>query len=476
MSARRLPFLVVALVAAAALVVVGTDDPPATGTVFATPSRPATPAAPTGQRTTQSWFCPGVPAAGDGLGGEIVVANPAAAPIEGRVTLFAPDADPVVEPVTVAPFDRTVVDVDELAEGSYVGAMVEIDGGPALVEQRAVHPAGTAVAPCSTSTSSEWYFADGFTTGGSVQNLILTNPSPGRAIVDIGFVTRLGARAPTVFQGYVVPGEGVRVIDLAEAGVQDEPLLAVEVQVTSGRIVAGRSQHMIAGGRLGYTMTLGTPSLDDQWWFADGETGEGVSETYVVYNPTDDDVEADLVFLGIPVDEGAAPPEPVTLQVPADSVVTFDTAAAGLAPGRHGAVVSTLTSDSVVVERVLTRPAGAQVATTVQLGSQSAFVGNRWHAPVGTALAVDDALVVMNVSFTAGTLSVNAWGPGGEQPVPRLADIAIAPNGIVTIDVPPALVGSWITVETDVPVVLERRPERNPSLSGRTSALGIPEF
>lgn len=476
MNARRVPLVVVALLAAAGLVVVGTDPPASTDVVFATPDRPATPAAPTVSRTTESWFCPGVPANGDGLGGEIVVANPTAGPLEGRVTLLRPDGAPIVEQLSVQPFERTRLDVDELVEATFVGAMVEIDGGPAIVEQRAIHPAGTAIAPCSTSTSDEWYFADGFTVGGSLQYLILTNPSPGRAIVDIGFVTRLGARAPTVFQGYVIPGQGVRVIDLAEAGVQDEPTLAVEVQVTSGRIVAGRSQHLIAGGRLGYTMTLGAPSLDDQWWFADGETADGVTETYVVYNPTDDDVEADLVFLGIPVQEGTAPPEPVTLQVPADSVVAFDTSAAGLPPGRHGAVVSTLTSESIVVERVLTRPAGDQVATTVQLGAQSAFVGTRWHAPVGTALAIEDVLVVMNVSFSAGTISVNAWGPGGEQPVPRLADVELPANGIVTIPIPDGLVGAWLTVETDVPVLVERRPERDPRLSGRTSTLGIPEL
>lgn len=476
MRTRRLPFVVVAVIIAAGLIIVGTDQPATPDVIFATPARPATPAAPTEARTTESWFCPGVPASGDGFGGEIVVANPTGAPLDGRVTLLLPEGEPIEADVTVQPFGRSVVDVGELADASFVGAMIEIDGGPALVEQRAIHPAGTAIAPCSTSTSDQWYFADGFTVGGSIQNLVLTNPSPGRAIVDIGFVTRLGPRSPTVFQGYVVPGRGVRVIDLAEAGVQDEPLLAVDVQVTSGRIVAGRSQHLIAGGRLGYTMSLGAPSLDDQWWFADGETAEGVTESYVIYNPTEDDVEADLVFLGIPVDEGAPPPEPVTLQLPADSVVTFDTAAAGLPPGRHGAVVSTLTSDSIVVERVLTRPAGGQVATTVQLGSQSAFVGNRWHAPVGTALAIEDAIVVMNVSFAAGTISVNAYGPGGEQPVPRLDKIKLPANGIVTIAIPESLVGSWLTIETDVPVVVERRPERNTRLSGRTSALGIPEL
>jgi hypothetical protein len=477
MNTRALPLVVVILLGLAGIVVVGTDRPVTLAAEFAPVSAPATPSAPSVASTTESWFCPGVPASGDGSSGQVVIANPGAAPLSGRYTLFNPDGAPVTQPFDVEPFDRTVIEVTDLLAASFVSALVEIDAGTGLVEQRAVHPAGSAVSPCANSASDSWYFPDGWTVGDSVQHLVLTNPFPGRAIVDIGFVTQIGARAPTTFQGYVIPANGMRVIDLDDAGVQDEALLAIKVEVTSGRVVAGRSQHLVAGGRLGYTMSLGAPSLDDQWWFADGETAEGVTESYVVYNPTDADVEADLVFLGLELGEDQVPPEPITLQVPRNSVVTLNADVADLPRGRHGAVVSTLTSDSIVVERVITRPAGDAVATTVQLGSQSAYVATRWHVPIGFDLALEQALIVMNVSFSEGTISINALGPGGEQPLPGLEDIVLPPNGIVAIDLgDPAVVGEHLVVQTDVPVVVERRPERSPDLRGRSSALGIPEF
>jgi hypothetical protein len=477
MNTRALPLVVVVLLAIAGIVVVGTDRPVPLAAEFAPVGAPATPYAPSTARTTESWFCPGVPATGDGSSGEIVIANAGAEPLEGRYTLFNPDGAPVTQPFEVAAFDRTTIEVTDLLAASFVSALVEIDAGTGVVEQRAVHPAGSAIAPCANSASDAWYFADGWTVGDSVQNLVITNPFPGRAIVDIGFVTQIGSRAPTTFQGYVIPANGMRVIDLDEAGVQDESVLAVKVEVTSGRVVAGRSQHLLAGGRLGYTMTLGAPALDDQWWFADGEAAEGVDESYVVYNPTDDDVEADLVFLGLELGPDEVPPEPITLQVPGNSVVTLNSEVADLPLGRHGVVVSTLTSDSIVVERVLTRPAGDSVATTVQLGSQSSFVATRWHVPIGFDLALEDALVIINVSFSQGVITINAIGPGGEQPLPGLEEIVLPPNGIVAIDLgDPSIVGEHLVVQTDVPVVVERRPERSPDLRGRSSALGVPEF
>ena len=56
---------------------------------------------------------------------------------------------------TVAPHDRTVLDLDAQLSGQIVSAVVEVDGGGAIVEQRAFHPAGTAVSPCANSTSGD---------------------------------------------------------------------------------------------------------------------------------------------------------------------------------------------------------------------------------------------------------------------------------------------------------------------------------
>ena len=146
--------------------------------------------------------------------------------------------------------------------------------------------------------------------------MILTNPYDDTASVDLRFATAAGESTPAAFQGFTVPPHSVRTIPIAELGARDEPVIAVEVAAERGRLVVGRAQHFLGGGRLGYGVTLAAPALRDQWWFADGETGEGVTETFAIYNPTDTDVQVDAVFLGLPLDSvfGDTPP----IDVPAN--------------------------------------------------------------------------------------------------------------------------------------------------------------
>ena len=259
------------------------------------------PSAPPAGGLTQTWFCPGVPATGEeGVGGELVVANAGSTEISAAVTLLNDEQATVSQDITVAPHDRTVLDLDAQLTGQIVSAVVEVDGGGAIVEQRAFDPAGTAVSPCANSTSATWYLADGFTVGESRNQIVLTNPYDDAVIVDVGFATVDGSRTPSRYQGFPIEGHSVKVIDLGVAGegAQGEEVLAVKVESTRGQLIVGRLQHFASGGRLGFTMSLGAPALREQWWFAGGEKGSGIDERYSLFNPTGDDVSVDVVFLG----------------------------------------------------------------------------------------------------------------------------------------------------------------------------------
>lgn len=471
MSVRRAIALVVLLGGLVAVVVLGRGVPASVAAVFAELPPPATPFAPKGQGISTTFFCPGVPASGEGLEGELVLLNTADTAATTSVTLLSTDQEPVVTEVEVAPGERAVVDVDALVTAPYVSAVVEAFGGRLVVDQRAIHPAGTAVAACANATSSTWYFADGFTVDGSTMELVLTNPFPDPTVVDISFVSRSGPRSPQAFQGYVLPGRSVVVLPFGTNVARDEEVLAVSVEATNGRFVAGRAQHYVGGGRLGTSMTLGAPALDDQWWFAEGETGEGVVEEYIIYNPTAEDVTADVVFLGLPPE---AVVEPVSLNVPAGKVAVLDTSGLGTLPeGRHGAVVSTLSTDSIVVERVITKPAGDRVATSVVLGSQ--YVSSVWYLPVGVPFALEGALQVLNATALDGLVTVSAIGPAGPAPLTGLTDVPLAPSGILTLDLPEAAIDRPLVITSDVQVVVERLLPRAEDLRGRSMSLAVPE-
>ena len=184
---RSVAGLVVA-VALAGLGISARDEPVVIDPTFASLGNPTMPFVPSGSFITSSWFCPGVPAGENGLGGSLQVTNPSDAPIAGRITAYTtdPGVAAVDEPIIVAPRSTSSVDLDALQPtGTFVSALVEIDGGGGFVEQTAEHPAGNAVSPCANAASSNWWFADGFTVDDSTERLVLTNPYPDAAIVDI---------------------------------------------------------------------------------------------------------------------------------------------------------------------------------------------------------------------------------------------------------------------------------------------------
>lgn len=476
---------VIALAIVAALVLLGVrgrDEVEVVDPAFTFLGRPTMPFVPAGQFVTSSWFCPGVPAGEEGVGGRVVVTNPSDEPLAGRITVYTTtdDAAAVEQRLTIpARSSQSIVLADLQTTGSFLSAVVEINGGGGFVEQEATHPAGNAVAACSNAASSTWYFADGFTVDDSVERLVVTNPYPSAASIDIGFVTKDGKRNPGRLQGVPVPAHSVRVIDF---GAKDEPILAAQVIASRGRVVVGRTQHFVGGGRLGYTMSLGAPSLASQYYFADGETGDGITEEYRIFNPTDANVTVDAVFLGAEATAatgtdgtiGGAFVNQVSIEVARGGYATLSTAEVeGLPVGRHGTVFSTFAGDSIVVERILTRPAGDSVATTVVMGSPSVLASTRWSGGIGSSLAVDGVFVVLNVDLVDTTVSVSTLGPAGFVPVPGLEAVPLAAGSVIAIDVPEEAVGRPFRIESSQRIYVERLLPRSDALRGRSGSFAL---
>lgn len=428
---------------------------------------------------TTTWFCGGTSAAGDsGSGlysGEVILSNPTDVTSAGTITVLTAEGDPVRSTVSVEARSQTTVDVRSLVDATYASTVVELDSSFVAVEQRAIHPAGVAVAPCANATSDRWYFADGFTFDGSDFRLILSNPYRSAAIVNVSVATENGPRTPSNLQGFVIPARSIRVVNVAEAGFRDEKVLAVAVEAETGRFVAAKDQHYLGGGRLGHINALGAPSAAGGWWFADGEKGAGISERYSIFNPTDREAEASVLVLGLGQTDLALPPSNLT--IPPHEVVTFDPSSiVGMPDGSHAMLVSSETGDDLVVERVITRPAADYVATTAVLGVMEGFTSDRWRVPTSTSIAIEDVLIVLNTSGEAGTFTVYSVGPGGEEPIPGLASVALPANSVVPVDlVDPLAFGRPLVVAGDRPMVVERRLERTPTLRGRSGSLAIPE-
>lgn len=474
---RRIPSLVVAIGLAGSLAYVVSDDTASTSSMFATGAEPGTPRLVVRDDVvSMTWFCGGTAALGASengeYGGEVVLTNPTDSPSSSIVSIFTIDRDPIVVNVDVGPRSQETVDLDVAVTASFVSAMVEVDRSEVAVEQVSRHPAGDAVSACTTTTSSEWYVADGFTAAGSDLRLLVTNPYPTAAIVDVEISTVAGPRTPGELQGYVIPANSLRVINLEDAGFRDEPVVAVNLVASTGRVVVAKDQHYLGAGRLGHLAALASPTTSDEWWFADGAFGSGLAERLVIFNPTDDDVEADVVVLGIPGLEEDY--DSTSLTVPSREVVTFDVAGVpGLAEGSHALLVTTWSGPSIVVERVISRSTGQSVVTSALLGAQGDALASEWFASITSSDGSQASLVMFNVSPEPVTVEVSSIGPGGPEPLDSAVGLILEANERREIALG-GVAGRPIVVSASDIVLVERLIERNESGIGRLNSLALP--
>ncbi|MEK7410337.1 MAG: DUF5719 family protein [Actinomycetota bacterium] len=488
---RRLLAVILALGAMTSLVVLDKVNKVTLLTPLST-ERPgkshAVPIISTELKLTTSWFCPGVPANDAAITGVIIISNSSDSDITGTITLLSSEQQPVISALSVPARSSVALDAIAGIESKFVSAVVELNGDIGSVEQQIVHPAGDSVALCANAPSKDWFFADGFTGADSVEQVVLTNPFTDSTIVDISFVTLETKREPATLQGFVLPPRSVTVVSMDEQGARNEKVLAVSVRASSGRFIAGRSQHYLGQGRLGYTMSLGASTTSPQWWFPDGEKNANVAEQLVIFNPGDTDRTLSVIF--ITNGDAASGLEPATITAPAGRVVTLNTASLPTLPdGRYGILVAmvetsadqTLTAlgvtdtvDNIVVEQVINRGDGKSVGTSVVLGVPTSAASTTWVAPSGATAGLDGTFVVLNTTADSASISVESVGPAGAVALSGLESIVMPASGLVTITLPVGLPVGELILRATVPVIVERLLGRGHDLVGRSTVMALP--
>ena len=431
------------------------------------------PQASDGTRISTSWFCPGA-AAGDGISSaSVVIVNPSDSDLTATVNFFS-NSPADAETITVTARSRKEVDVLRGRTVGVVVPVVEIIGSFGSVEQELIYAAGDVTSQCVSQTSSTWYFADGFTAEGSTQRLVLTNPFPESAVVNVSYTTTNGRRTPASLQGIILDARSSRSISLADAGAQNEARIAVEVKTSTGQIIASRIQHYLGAGRLGYSTTVGTPMALRDWWFTSGRTGAMVSELLMVFNPSDSPAQVNVSFFGAGITNGlgidqtstAAAPS-TAIDIPAGGIVAINTdSLADLPKGDHAMVVSAVNNVPVVVEHVLSQRVGGSSFTAITNGIPAGLVSQKWRIPSGLSNGARNALSVVNTTGMDGTFTVSASGPGGEVELPLLVDVALGAASVISIDVPADVKDGEVTITATVPVVVQRRTTRGHGLVG----------
>jgi hypothetical protein len=390
-----------------------------------------------------------------------------------------PRAAPVQQALELPPQSRTELRLADVAgvTGPLAGAVVEADGGRIAVEHQITGSLGRATAPCSTTASTTWSFPWGVTLRGSRELLVFMNPFPDDATVDIAFATDEGVRETARFQGFIVPGRSV-VGAYIDEDVTRKAQVSAQVQVRGGRLVVDRIQTFDGtDGREGMTLGLGAPTPALTWMYPVGETGPGLAEQVVVFNPSDRVAE---VRVEARLDDPAAePPEPFDLTVAPNRFSIVNVHEEGRVPPGvgHALIVRSVNRVPVTAERVNSAadPAprrGVSAITGSPVGAPT------WYFPGGGPVQAerDEYLVLLNVSDTRAVgFRVTGFSKGQTIAIQGLQEGKVPAGGRVVIrlgdhidrdDLP-------VIVTADGPIVVERGLYRIGG-GGMAQSIGIP--
>ncbi|MEY2420471.1 MAG: hypothetical protein QOI95_538 [Acidimicrobiaceae bacterium] len=478
MKARRLPTLVVIVLAIVGLVLAdrssttpGSSDSVATDALMPVASPPGA--------VSSAFFCAGGAATtGAVFDSTVLVANPGASPAEVLLTSFpaalAGDVDgaaavaklkPIAKNIIIAPRSRAEIHLADLQVSPFAAAVVETNDPDIAVERRVTSSSGgaTSSSPCASAPSDTWYIPTGTTTRDARELLAVFNPFPVDAVVNVTFQTSDGFRNPGELQSLPVPGGQLRVLDISALAPRIEQL-AASVFSASGRVIVDRLQSFDGSDPIhpaGLAATLGAPGPANVWTFAEGEVGEGLNEVFTVMNPSDATAKAQLeVSLDDPGTNGAVDPIPVAIPARGFAQVVMRDQTRVPANVPHSVTVRSTNDVAVVAERFIGASApAARHGYAPALGAP--LVATRWLFVDGRAVAgvTAEFLTVVNSSTDSiAHLRFTALAQGQLLAIDGLQDVEVPPGGRLSVDVGlhvnrPDLP---VVVESDVPVVVER--------------------
>lgn len=473
----RAPILVailVALIVGGLVDRAGSHSPQSGGT--GVPAALQMPVAAPAGALSSSWFCAGATDSASGqASGAVVIANSGRSATQALVNLIGSNGVREQVPVTIAPASRQVVPETVAGGSPWIGATVDVDAGATSVEQFVDGPGGATATPCATSGSSHWYFATGETLINAGVEMILMNPYPSDSVVDLSFTTEQGTETPIDYQGLVVPPGGLLAVNLGDH-LRRRQQIATTVTARTGRVVAWKTQWVTpppAGSPIvgtpaaqnpltdpaaavpGVTAELGAPSPGTTWVWPDGQSGNGLSEQYVIYNPGP--VTAD-VRLSVQLDQGVA--EPFVLSVPPEQVIPIESDQQARIPAGvpHSAVLESTNGVPVVAERTLS---ASSPSTLSGLGEMLGIrvPANRWL--LGSAIADsthDGWIVLYNPGTQAVQATINVLSAAGRPaPLAGVSPVVLPPERRVAVHINPGQpnLQSPLVVSAPLPIYAE---------------------
>ena len=367
---------------------------------------------------SSAWYCTGqTTAAGQLAPGSVVLTNTGTGTVSGTLRGVTDTGVTVQIPVSVAGHGQVVTDVPAPKTGTWLSEAVNLTGGGVVVSQAVHGPSGWAESPCQSSTSQQWYFPSGVTTGSNALFVALFNPTSTPDVVDISFATLKGVVHPINFQGIVLQA-GEMQVEPVSPYVQEQASVATIVKARTGRLVASELQ-LFSGGGTGLALVPGSPLAERDWTIPLSEEIAKGSSSIDVFNPgpTTQEVTVRATL-------ASGPLSPFRARVFPDTTWVLPTGAQTRIPDGdpYAAVIEASGGSGVVVSRVVSAPSSSQApqdGMAIVVGSLTAAApSRRWVVP-SPGSPTDPALpgaelahlAVTNLSASRETYVIDVMGP-----------------------------------------------------------------
>lgn len=329
-----------------------------------------------------------------------------------------------------------------------------------------VHTDTIQLIPLTNNLSATYYFAEGYTGIGTSEMLALTNPLTAQTNITITYLYQ--GKAPMT-RTYQLAAQSHSVLNInQEVGAKQVVSMIVQ---GDHPFMAERTMYTDKGGFVTGSDSVGSPTLNTDWYFADGNTNFGWTTLLAVLNPNNQSVTLNVNYLYTQQPQSATKgPSSSAYVVPAHSRATLVLNQS--APNQQFGM-SIHASGAVVVERP------AYLVKSTMRGGNS-VVGatapqKTWYFGSGnTAPGFTERLVLANPNIQETVAQISYQTSDGNVftqnvTVPGLSRIEVNVNDAVN----QTLHGTM--VNADAPIIAERHDFFSlGSLVGSTEVLGSP--
>jgi Family of unknown function (DUF5719) len=338
---------------------------------------------------------------------------------------------------------------------------------------------GVGAGTCATDSSQNWFFPSGDSSVATDYRLIVANPFPDEAVVQVNFLTEEGAETSAQLSEVAVASGQVEVVSISGAAVPED-LLSIRLHSVRGRVVAWKALWTKPDGEApGLEFTLGAPALGEEWYFPAGEVGEEARQTITLMNPNEEEASVSVVLSSNegPVQssrllEISVPPASSRQVVVADRLEERRRNVGGVS-----AVVTVDNQVPIVAESTTVFDGDEMAGRISEVGAGR--TSDAWLVAPPSSRPTTDSLILQNPTRRDVTVDVAIYegSDGGMRP-DDLQGIEV-PAGLrvpISLDDYGSTKGAFVAVTSEGGEVVVERIAWDEGRSDLSSVMGQPDF